>query len=62
MRITTATPSPSDLPGGSPFDTPSDRLLWEAGYPCEFDTLEEAEEAARAVLALHPGLTFEVHP
>jgi hypothetical protein len=65
VRVTTATPSPSDLPGGSPFEDQSVRQLWEAGYAIDeqdFETEAQALEAAAAVLALHPGLCFQVHP
>jgi hypothetical protein len=58
MNTTIATPSPW---GGSPFESESERLLWEAGYPSEFDTIAEAE-AAIAELARLPqfaGCSFK---
>ena len=57
MNTTIAAPSP----WGSPFESESDRLLWEAGYPSEFDTQAEAD-AAIAELARLPqfaGSTFK---
>ena len=40
---------PAGVPGGSPFASRYERLMWEAGFPVKFETREEAE-AALAVL------------
>ena len=45
--------TPAGTPGGRPFADRDSYLLWLAGYPVnDFDTTEEAMEAAQAVLAL----------
>ena len=36
---------PAGVPGGYPFANRYERLMWEAGYPVEFDTREELEAA-----------------
>jgi|Wag4MinimDraft_19_1082662.scaffolds.fasta_scaffold12954_3 hypothetical protein len=42
MTTTIAAPFPW---GGSPFESESERLLWEAGYCQDFDTQAEADAA-----------------
>ena len=63
MNTTIAAPSPwggSPL-GGSPFESESERLLWEAGYCQDFESQAEAD-AAIAELSRLPefaGSTFK---
>ncbi len=50
--------------GGDPFASELERMLWEAGYPTHYDTVEEAH-AAVAELQKMPefsGFKFTVHP
>ena len=48
--------------GGDPFASDMARILWEAGYPTTFDTVEEAEAAIAEMQALpeFSGFTFTV--
>ena len=36
---------PAGVPGGSPFDNRYKRLMWQHGFPIDFETREEAEAA-----------------
>jgi hypothetical protein len=53
---TTCTPSPF----GSPFADESERLLWLAGFPSEFETQAEADAAIAELRQLpqFAGMTF----
>jgi hypothetical protein len=54
--ITTSAPSPF----GDPFSDASERLLWEAGFPSEFETQAEADAAIAELRQLpqFAGMTF----
>lgn len=50
------------LPGGDPFASVIERMLWESGYPTRYDTAEEAQ-AVVAELSKQPewsGFTITV--
>jgi hypothetical protein len=49
-------------PGGDPFASELERMLWEAGYPIHYDTVAEAQAAVEELRRMpeFSGFTFEV--
>lgn len=56
------TPAFPAMPGGSPFASEMERILWEAGVPTHYDTVEEAEAAIAELQKLPEwsGFSFTV--
>lgn len=56
------TPAFPAMPGGSPFASDIERMLWEAGYPTHYDTVEEAEAVVAELRKLPEwsGFSFTV--
>jgi hypothetical protein len=55
--------SPAGMPAGQPFASRDQMLLWEAGIDLgsqQFENEAEAVAAAKAVLALHPELSYQL--
>ena len=58
MKLT----APAACPGGDPFASAFERMLWEAGYPTHYDTVEEAQAAVEELRRMpeFSGFAFEV--
>lgn len=60
--FTMNTPAFPAMPGGIPFASDIERMLWEAGYPTHYDTVEEAEAVVAELRKLPEwsGFSFTV--
>jgi hypothetical protein len=56
------TPAFPAFAGGDPFASEIERMLWEAGYPTHYDTVEEAEAVVAELQKLPEwsGFSFTV--
>ena len=59
LMKTTATAA---FPGGDPFASELERMLWEHGYPTHYDTVAEAQAVVEELRHLpeFAGISFEV--
>ena len=60
--FTMNTPAFPAFAGGDPFASDMERILWEAGYPSHYDTVEEAQAVVEELQKLPEwsGFAFTV--